>query len=269
MAGYIDYKTTDTVPAGGPSPIIWADCPVITIIRDPGVGLHLHEDFDGGVISNDVAQSRFSLVGTNPDIDGVSDELSVVEIEGSGAGDDEAYLVSNIIYELKMNSGKKMWFEAKIKFEDIDDDSCFICGLGESSLLAADAMTDDSSGSTTLADYDFVGFHAGCDGTNMDDIDCIYHEDGDGGTVTRVAEAVDNADLVDDTYIQLGMKFDGVKTVTFYVDGVAVTTTLDIDDFATGTANELDPLGIIVGIKNLQGTASFLAADWIRFACEK
>jgi len=265
------YKTADTVPTGGPSPIIWANCPVISFMKDPGKGTHILEDFLGSYTADDVAASSiFKLVGTNPDIDSVTDELGgVVEIEGSGAGDDEAYLVSTLLYELKMNNRKKMWFEAKIKFEDVDDDSCAICGLCEPSLMAADAMADDDGGSTTLADYDFIGFHAGCDGTNMDDIDAIYHEDGDGGTVTRVCEAVDNADLVDDTYIKLGMTFDGLKTVTFYVDGVALGTTLDIDDFATNTANELDPLGIIVGIKNLPGTASFMGIDWIRFACEK
>jgi len=274
MSQNVTYKTAETTPSGGPSPIIWADCPVITFEKDPGKGIHIMEDFLSGVIADDTRPSPyFTLVGTNPDIDGVSDEVGgVVEIEGSGAGDDEAYLVSNILYELKKNNRKKMWFEAKIKVEDADDDSCIICGLGEKSLLAADAMADDDTGSTTLNDYDFIGFHAGCDGTNMDDIDCVYHEDGDGGTVTRVDEAVGltaGTTTYDDTYIQLGMYFDGLKTVTFYVDGVAVDTTLDIDDFATNTEDELDPLGIIVGIKNLAGTASFMAIDWIRFACER
>ena len=270
----VDYKAASSQPTNGPSPKIWADCPVLDIIRDPSKGIHLFEDFDGGVITDDVAQNRFSLVGTNPDIDGVSDELNgVVEIEGSGAGDDEAYLVSNILYELKMENHKKMWFEARIKVEDADDDSAIIIGLGEALLLAANAIADDSTGVSTIADYDFIGFFTDNDGTNMDNIDAVYHEDGDGGALTNVQEdvvsIVAGATTYDDVYIRLGMRFDGIKTVTFYVDGVATGTTLDIDDFATNTANELDPLGIIVGIKNLPGTASFMAIDWIRFACEK
>jgi len=274
MAGYVEAKTANTVPAGGPSPIIWADCPVVTILRDPGVGIHIFEDFEGGFITDEVASYKFALVGTNPDIDGVSDEKNgVVEIEGSGSANEEAFFVSNVgLYELKKNNGKKMWFEARLKFEDTDDDSCFLCGLGAPSLLAADCMTDDSTGSTTIADYDYVGFYASCDGTNMSDIDAVYHETGDGGTPTVVqADIVDftaGATAKDDTYYRLGMKFDGRETVTFYLDGVAQTTKLDLDVFDTDD-QLTEYLGVVLGIKNLAGTASFLAVDWIRFACEK
>ena len=43
----VTYKTANTVPAGGPSPIIWADCPVIAMQKDPGKGIHFMEDFLG------------------------------------------------------------------------------------------------------------------------------------------------------------------------------------------------------------------------------
>jgi len=270
----VDYRTANSQPTNGPSPEIWADCPVIDIIRDPSKGLHLFEDFDGGVIADAASQNRFSLVGSNPDMAGVSDELNgVVELEGSTGANEEAYLVSNILYQLQMESHKKFWLEARVKFEDADADCAFIFGLAEAELLAADCITDDSTGTSTIADYGFVGFFTDCDGTNMDNIDAVYSEDGDGGVLTNVDEdvvsIVAGATTYDDVYIRLGMRFDGIKTVTFYVDGVATGTTLDIDDFASGTANELDPTGILLGYKNLAGTQVFLAVDWIRFACEK
>jgi len=278
MAGYVEAKTANTVPSGGPSPIIWADCPVVTILRDPGVGIHIFEDFVGNLTTLAAAGQAgpyFQLVGTNPVIkihEDYDDLGGAVDIEGGGSGDDEVYLVSNIVYELKMNNNKKMWFEAKFKFEDADADQTFLCGLGEASLLAADALADEGANRNKLADYDFVGFHADNDGSNMDVIDAVYHEDDDGGAVTKVDEDVVtiNGTDYDDVYIRLGMKFDGKKTVTFYVDGVATGTTLDIDDFATNTANELDPLGVILGAKDLVGSAAkHICVDWIRFACEK
>ena len=57
----ISYKTADTVPAGGPSPIIWADCPVLEIIRNPGKGIHIFEDFDGGGVTDNVANNDVFL----------------------------------------------------------------------------------------------------------------------------------------------------------------------------------------------------------------
>jgi len=276
MAGYVDFKTAESVPSGGPSPVIWADCPVITFERDPGKGLHLFDDFLSGQIANDATRvgQYFSLVGTNPDVNSVTDEVSgVLLVAGSGAGDDEAYLVSNILYELKKENHKKMWFEAKIKFTDADQDATFLCGLGEASLLAAEALVDEGASRSHINDYDYIGFHSDNDGTNMDNIDAVYHEDGDSGVVTKVDEEVvtitAGATTYDDKYIQFGMKYDGVDTVVFYIDGVATGTTLSVDDFATNTADELDPLGIIIGYKDLAGAVSGYSIDWARFACER
>jgi len=271
MAGYVDYKTANTVPSGGPSPIIWADCPVVTFIRDPGKGVHLFEDFLRGTVANDTdLGAYFSLVGTNPDCAMVTDEANgVLNISGSGAQYDEAYIRSNLLCNeaIKKNSRKKVWFETKLKIEDHDADLSIIAGLGEDSLLAADAI-EDSVTPTALADYDFVGFVGFTGGTSLGDIDAVYHQDGDGGTPTAVAEAIDDEDLADDTYYRLGFKFDGKSAVTFYVNGVALGTTLDVDDL---TGDKLDDaLGIIVGVKDAAGSITDdVKVDWIRFACEK
>jgi hypothetical protein len=104
----------------------------------------------------------------------------------------------------------------------------------------------------------------------MGNIETCYHQDGDSGVLTAVQAAVitNPADTTnDDTYFRLGLVFDGKQTVTFYVDGVAQTTTLDIDDL-TGDKFD-DSLGVIIGIHDLAGGADDLQVDWVRFACER
>jgi hypothetical protein len=171
---------------------------------------------------------------------------------------------------IKKNSNKRLWFEASLKLDDADADVSMICGLGEASLLAADAIPDAITWPTAaLNDYDFIGFMAGTDGTNMGGFDSCYHQDGDGGSVTIVkADCLANSGTDnDDTYIKLGFVFDGKSTVTFYVNGVANGTTLDVDDL---TGDKLDDaLGIIIGIKDDAGGADDLKLDWVRFACDK
>lgn len=272
MAGYVDYRTADTLPSGGPSPTIWADCPVITILRDPGKGIHIMEDFEGGLITDDAKSFKFALLGDGADIEWVTDEQSVVNIDGPSGANNAAYLVSNILYELKKNNRKKCWLEARFKFIDSSEAGGFIFGLGEDGILHDDGISDNGTG---LADYDFIGFAAiaASDSAAMGDIDTVYHEAGDGGAPTDIQAAVvdmtTDATAYDDTYIKLGFKFDGKETVTFYVNGVKQTTTFDLDDFETDDQLTED-LGVVLGMKwDGSVTGQQVTVDWIRFACEK
>jgi len=279
----VNYKVAATVPVGGPSPIIWADCPVVTMQKDPGKGIHFMEDFLGrytnltatGVIPG----TPFELVDDGGDgymtVDTTAydNEHGVITIEPDGATQfDEAYIASQVLYQLVMNSGRKMWFEARIKLEDITADMSYICGLGDATMLAGSSVIQESATPTTIESRDFVGFVAFTDGSKVHDIDAIYHEVGD-TSVTQVKDAAfAQASWVNDTYVKMGLKFDGKKSLTYYING-ALVGTLDVDDFATVTANELTPLGIIIGemcgAAASEGTAKYVAIDWVRFACDR
>lgn len=266
----VSYRTADTLPAGGPSPIIWADCPVITILRDPGKGIHIMEDFEGGDVTDGTAHFKFALIGDGADIEWVTDEKSVVIIDGPSGANNAAYLISNILYELKKNNRKKFWLEARINLLDSNAAQGVIFGLGEDSLLHDDGIADNG---TAIADGDFIGFAAlaGSDSGAMEDFDSVYHEAGDGGAPT-VVEAdivdIDGTDY-DDTYIKLGVKFDGEETVKFYLDGVEQATTFDLDSLDTDDQLTED-LGVVLGIKHDGSvTGDGMQVDWIRFACEK
>ena len=247
--------------ATSPSPVIWADCPIKRYTYNPGDGIHIWEDFTGGFVDDASPDGKWLLVGTNPDLNKVADEeFGVVELEGSAGDNDDSYLCSNPLYELKMNSGKRVWFEVRAKVEDEDDDHAIFAGLVESVAMATGLIADDGAGPV---DEDLIGFLAVTDATNMGDIKSVYQQGGD-AAVTVVDS--DSHSPVDDAYFKLGMKFDGAKTVTFYADGVAVGT-LDVDDLANNKMANI--LGIAVGIKNCKAAAEFLSVDWIRFACDK
>jgi len=269
---FVTYKAAGQ--AASPSDAIWGDVPVLDWIKNPGKGIHLFEDFVGNFTANAVEQvgpMGLLVVGTNPDTAIVTDEETVINISGSGAGNDEASLVSNLLCNeaIKKNSGRRVWFEARCKMDDTSADCTFICGLGESALLAADALVDEGATRNNINDYDFIGFHTDNDGTNQTYLESCYHQDGDSGVVTAVQAQLRlfSGTTYDDTYMKLGFKFDGKSTVTFYLDGAALATTLNIDDL---TGDKLDDaLGIIVGIKDLAGGNDDLKIDWIRFACDK
>ena len=262
--------------AGQVSPAIWGDCPVHKAIVRPDELTYIYDTFLNNFTANEVILGNWLVAGTNPDTAFTTDEADgVINISGSGSAHDEAYLCSGMLCNevIKKNSNKRLWFEACIKVADGDADTSIICGLGESALMAAEAIADDPTSYPTsaLADYDFIGFMAGTDGTNMGGIDTVYHQDGDSGTVTVVeADVLANtagATTNDDVYMKLGFVFDGKSTVTFYVNGVVCATTLDVDDL---TSDKLDDaLGIIIGIKDDVGGTDDMQIDWVRFACDK
>lgn len=279
----VTYKTPGTTPEGGPSPIIWADHPSVTVFKDPGKGIHIMEDFLGKYTALSAhgiyVGTPFELVDDGGDAVLVQDsaaydlEHGVVNLEADGATQyDEAYLVSQVLYQLVLGSGRKMWLETRIKLEDITADTSLIFGLGDSTLLAGSSVIEESATPDNIESRDFVGFVAFTDGTKIHDIDAIYNEVGD-TAVTQVKDAAyTQASWVNDTYVKMGLKYDGLRYLYYYINGVEVGK-LDVDDFATVTANELTPLGIILGHMVADapggGSTKYMSIDWIRFACDR
>jgi len=276
----VSYKTADTVPSDGPSPIIWADCPVISMQKDPGKGIHIFEDFIGKI--KDLAAAGqfglFEMVDDGGDGLCVQDtaaydgEKGVACLEPDGqTAYDEAYLVSPVLTQIKMGNAKKIWLETRVKLSDYDADISVIFGLGDATMLEGTSVIEESATPDFIESRDFVGFVAFTDGSNLGDIDTIYCEVGD-AAVTQVKDSA-GAFSADDTYIKLGLKYDGVQYVTFYIDGVELVDKLDVDDFATVTANQLTAQGVILGLMDAAGAhaggCAHLDIDWIRFACER
>lgn len=102
----------------------------------------------------------------------------------------------------KMVAGKKMWFDTKVKLSDADD-SEFMVGL---------AITDTTP-ITALSDGAYFRVVEG-----SADVVCKSVKD---ATETSTSGQVS---MVDDTYIQLSMLFDGVTSVKYFINKELVAT---------------------------------------------
>jgi len=247
------------------SPIIWKDCPMGAIIKDPSRYIHIFDDFTAAHTALAAAGvwGDWLVKGTDSVVALIADEDSgVITVGGGGTAHDDAYLHTNALYDLTMNSGKRFWFECRINLADIDFDGGIFAGLAQASACAADFIVDECEALVTLKDLiGFTGFSAS---SLMGDVEAVYQQVAD-ASHTDVDTSLGT--MVNDTYVKLGMRFDGKKTVTFYYNGVAGAT-LDIDDLSDNSFT--NKLAVIVGMKDTGGTAAdLMQIDWIRFACEK
>jgi hypothetical protein len=257
---YLDYKVAGATDQ--PSPVIWAPFKSLKAKANPGTYIEIFDDFTSGVAA-DTAPPGWRIVGTNPDLDYVIDvDNGQIDLEGSGADNDESYLVSQTLYTLAMKNQKRFWFEIRCALDDADDDNAIIAGLTEGTAMAADLIADNGA---SIIDEHFVGFFAATDGTNMGAIKAAVSQGG-GMTTDTSLTVLANASITDGAFFKLGMAFDGNKTISFYCDGV-YKGTFDVDDL---TGNALDKsLGVVFGMKNCKAGTDHLRVDWVYFACEK
>ena len=134
----VTYKAATSVVTGRPSPIIWADCPVVAFQKDPGKGFHVFEDFlDLATGATTVAGARFySYIDTGGSFALADDNKGAIEFKTDATDNDSTTLISGnnttgLI--LPANASKKRWwFEARIKTNTITDgDIAFFLGLTE------------------------------------------------------------------------------------------------------------------------------------------
>lgn len=233
----------------GPSPIIWADCPTLEIIYDPGFGVHFYDnfqDFNGTVTSNVGTYGKYkSYEDTGGTIKKLDTQLSELEIATDGSDDDEMWLElgdgNGGLVKITKGDGKKVWFEARFKFDDITNSSGLFVGLAEAGLAAIDTIADATM---DLASKDYIGFRVE-DGTQAG-LDAVHRKNGAAEQVVKDGAHT----LVVDTYVKAGFKFDGSNLLTYYINGVSVGT-VEIDDSTFTVDGEV--LTPLVGFKN--GTA--------------
>jgi hypothetical protein len=259
----------------GPSPAIWADCPVLEFIENPGKGFHIYEDFARAALLTTptiTTQAAYALgykaFGSSggtlvpAGIEGGSGLVATESDNNEGVG------LASIALPVKIARGRgDLWFEARLKTNSVANDAHGIfVGLIDSSTLSA---TVPIAADGTLADENFVGFHR-LEGDG-DQIDTVFKADGQTqvslqsdvlSSVNTVAGA-----LAADTYTKLGMRYRSLENILeFYVNNVKLATTYA----PTSTAGNPFPndvqLGFAAALLCASNDDAIVTLDYYRLA---
>ncbi|MBE16552.1 MAG: hypothetical protein Unbinned6354contig1000_15 [Prokaryotic dsDNA virus sp.] len=158
----------------------------------------------------------------------------------NAAADDDSSFSQKVGESFKAESGKKMWFEARLKVSDATQ-SDWVVGL---------QITD----TTPLDVTDGIYFQKDDGDTNID-----FHVEKN-NTATSSAAIGTNAD---DTYVRVSFYYNGVDEVVAFVDGVrkaSVAVTNLPDD---------EELTVSFGIQNGEAVAKTMSVDYILAAKER
>lgn len=233
MSNDVQYRSGAANTDRGFSPAVWGSCPLDQLLIQSRDGYFHRDDFLSGPL---VAAGAEAKTGTYL---GFADTASSVatgdEIGGTlvltGTTQDKAagFRTACAPFQISRAHGK-FWFECRIKASAITDAKCGIfVGLMEDTAITTAIPIVSTTGTQTLADKNFVGFHRlAADGAH---IDTVYKVTG----VTQVSVQTDAVTIVADTYVKLGMVFDPRdRVLRFYVNGVELSTSKTIPS-ASGT----------------------------------
>lgn len=138
---------------------------------------------------------------------------------------------------IKLSSGKRVWFETRLKINDVDQVDMFVGA----------AITD----TTALDASDRVGFRI-TDESAVINYQSIKNSSGDNSS--------SGVSAVDDTYITLGFYSDGAGQVEFYVDRAKVGTATTVPDD--------ENLALTIHFQNGEASAQTCTIDYF-YVCQE
>jgi hypothetical protein len=252
----------------GPSPNIWANCPVLDILEDPGLGMYFFDDFlnFSKHVSAQNVQQYASYIDTGVTIQSLPLIQGVLEVAGNDADNDEGSITTGgntgtlAVISDTAGDDKKLWFEARIKKASIADNACaFFVGLSEEALAAADTLVDDTA---EIASKDMIGFRVKQD--NGEELDFVYRKAGQ--AVQEVIAA--GASMVADTYIKVGFVYDpnrpAANRIAIFINGVEQTTYVTATNIAAATFPDAEELALLLATKVGAAAESKFQMDWWR-----
>lgn len=206
-----------------------------------GKGPEVVEYFNDFLVSQDYAAGDWVVTETQA---GATQAIAADVVNGAllltnSAADDDVNQLQGAEEWLKLSSGKKLWFEAKIQTSDATQSDLFI-GL---------ATTDTSIVAGTT---DSCGFRK----TDGDPALIAVTEDNTTETTTTLA------DMADATWVTLGFYWDGASSVSFYVDRALVAT-------HTSNIEQTNALALTLTLQNGEAVAKTLTVDYVYVAQER
>lgn len=182
--------------------------------------------------------------------DAVMDEAGgVYQNYCDGDDNDESYCISEG-ESFKFTSGKKMWFEARLRVDEANTDDANVM-VGVSDSAGADMIKDTGGGPADS--YDGAVFF------KVDGGDKWQFE------TSNAATQVTNAtlgDYTDDTFAKVGFYFDGGTTITPYFNGTAGTA-------HTISLTGLEEMHLFFGVKTGSTNEEAVEIDYIKCIQER
>ncbi len=266
MTAYTQYRDpTDTRRT--PSPNIWADCPTLQILHDPGAGWHFFDDFTAG---KNVDQSDSYLTHGNwnissstgvtfgPIIDG---DFGVAQVADNDADEDGIVIWQEGTARFGTGGFDQVWFEARFQVPSVADSTQgFFLGFMETTVRPTSVITLVDDTCEPDASEDFVGLlQVDADGNVLE---AIYQE----GGATRV-NVGDLLTIVATTNYKVGMRYKRTGATTglleYFLNG-ALTQTLDVT--SSLSFPDVNHLGLVFAHKTTAAGAVTFNLDWIRGA---
>ncbi len=263
---YINEGTVTTtvwkrIVGAGPSFGFWADCPS-ELDPDPSRAVFFFDDFLDFAVGDATSKWNLNTTGGTA-ILGSAEAANTpgaggyVSIGTIGTTDNDYATIkpcstdTGAPFMITENSGKKLWWEARIMVSSIVD-CAIMAGLFNENI---DDCTVNDTGAEAVQD----GFYFRTLTASPTEIDTATNQN------TTETEIGGNAGtLAAATAITFGMKFDGVTTLTFYINGTALDDVVTIGD----TGNIPNDQGLVPGFHIKDGEAAGeikrLYIDWVK-----
>lgn len=247
IVSHLDATEASGTAAGtGPSPLIWDGSKLLEAMLDPTVGFYYFDDFMGQIDATTGDGWTLTQSNSTGTISGLAtDQGGVLVVNSAGALADDSINAQLTNCLFKPAAGVTIRFEARVNMTDATQQ--YFLGLaGVDTTLMASGGLDDA--------VDKCGFYHEAASTD-NKISSVCSRTSEDDKTTDVADNADN------TYVKLGFVIDGLTSVTFYVNGVAVET----GTTANAIPNAVMCLSFFAGY---EGAAGVMHVDWVRILQE-
>jgi hypothetical protein len=207
-----------------------------------GKGPEIVEYFNDFLVSQNYAAADWVVTETTA---GATQGIAADELNGAlalvtEANDNDINQLQSAEEWIKLSSGKRVWFESKLKLSDATQTDLFI-GFATTDTTIIAGTTDS------------VGFR------KSDGSAAVESLTEDNTTETSTASVVT---MADNTYVTLGFYWDGKSRVQFFVNrALAATHTANIE--------QTNKLALTVTLQNGEAGAKTLTVDYLYVAMER
>lgn len=197
------------------------------------------------------------LADGNGNVTSIDGRGGQIQLATTATLNDETYLSvdglttgANDFFDITANSGRRLWYETRIRPLQSGNNFSLFAGLFTDSAVAANAIFDTTG---AIVDTNFVGFQIDPAAGNS----WIYTHKKSGQTVQKVSAIATNDGA---TNIRLSFYFDGATTLRFWVNDVLASNIIDVSASTFPTGSALVPAFLM---KSTSAAAKQVVIDYI------